>query len=422
MKQQVSELTFLRHLAPRFAIPVPEFVEWPAQRKTVQEFLGRWSSAIAKADILTGRRGKAGLVKEVAQVPEAIQVLKQLSAAEHGGHMARTAYLVQPVPAKQEVYTAITYDSRFLSPAITLSLKGGVDVESIPEADKKTFPVDVYKGLDAYQAGELLEALNCPKQVISPLARALVNLWDMFITSGMILCEVNPWRITPDNKPFACDFKALLDEDNFKHRDLGLELPEYPESASDFQEEMNRWSASSHQGQAHVSDLSGRGVLPILFGGGASTIITEAIDRYGGDPMFLSDFGGNPPYERMRRTAAICFKHKLQQAGLLLILGGKANNTRIDVTFQAIADALAEFAPLRGGRELPVIVGRGGPRLVAGLMALQRCLEELGWPYAMFGFDTPITMVAQYAAELYQYLSSRSPRAAEDAGGKKAST
>ena len=64
-----------------------------------------------------------------------------------------------------------------------------------------------------------------------------------------------------------------------------------------------------------------------------------------------------------------------------------------------------EYAPLRS-TELPVIVGRGGPRLVQGLLALQRCLEELRWPYTIFGHDTPITMVAQYAAQLYEYLQS----------------
>jgi succinyl-CoA synthetase beta subunit len=89
-----------------------------------------------------------------------------------------------------------------------------------------------------------------------------------------------------------------------------------------------------------------------------------------------------------------------------LILGGKANNTRIDVTFQAIADALVEHAPRRD-KELPVIVGRGGPRLVQGLLALQNGLEELGWPYTIFGHDTPITMVAQYAGRLCQYLASQ---------------
>ena len=406
MKHEIGELTFLKQLAPRFAVPVPEFVEWPAQRKEVQDALAKWGAGIVKPDILTGGRGKAGAVKKVQSIQEAVQALKKVSAAEFKGCLARTSYMVQFVPSEREVYTAITYDSRFLGPAVTISLKGGVDVESIPQADKKTFPVDVYQGLDAYQAGEMLQELGCPRKLISPMARAIVNLWDMFITSGMRMCEVNPWRISPGGKPVACDFKAVFDEANFKQRDLGFDWPEYPENVSDFQEEMNRWNAQSYQGQAHVSDLGGRGVLPVLFGGGASTIIIETLMHNGGDPMFLSDFGGNPPYERMKGTAAICFKHKLAAAGVLLILGGKANNTRIDVTFQAIADALIEAAPLRKGAPLPVIVGRGGPRLVAGLLTLQRTLEELKWPYTIFGHDTPITVVAQYAAELYKYLAS----------------
>ena len=45
----------------------------------------------------------------------------------------------------------------------------------------------------------------------------------------------------------------------FKHRNLELELPEYPESVAEFQEEMDRWNALSYQGQAHVSDLGGKG-------------------------------------------------------------------------------------------------------------------------------------------------------------------
>jgi succinyl-CoA synthetase beta subunit len=308
MSCEVGELTFLRELAPRYNIPVPQFLEWPSDRKAVQECLNRWKAAVAKADVLAGGRGKAGLVEKVGSAADAVKAMKRLAAAELKGRPARTAYLVEHVPSKHEVYAAITYDSRSLSPAVTVSLRGGMDIEAVPDSEKRTCPVDVYQGLDAYQAGELLESLGCPSPVISPLARALVNLWDMFITSGMKMCEVNPWRITPEGRPLACDFKAVFDEANFKYRNLELDLPEYAENATEFQEEMDRWNASSYQGQAHVSDLGGSGVLPILFGGGASTIVIETLMESGGDPMFLSDFGGNPPYDRMRGTASICFK------------------------------------------------------------------------------------------------------------------
>ena len=346
-----------------------------------------------------GGRGKCGSVRVVTDHVEAQKQLKRVQGLTIEGRVPRTAYLVQYIPAELEVYSAITYDSRFLGPSITVSLAGGVDVESIDEAKKQIFPIDVYKGLDAYQASDILGKLGCPGKVVNPLSLCLVDLWDMFISTGMRTCEVNPWRISPQGRPYACDFKASFDEANYKFRDLGFELPEYPASTTAFEEEMAAWSAASHQGQAHVADLGGQTILPILFGGGASTIITETLMQYGGDPIFLSDFGGNPPYDRMFGTARICFEHHLPKATAILILGGKANNTLIDVTFKAIADALQNYVDTHGPINTPVIVGRGGPRLVNGLLTLKDTLESLALPYVIFGPDTPVTLVAEYAAK-----------------------
>jgi succinyl-CoA synthetase beta subunit len=300
---------------------------------------------------------------------------------------------------------------------LTMSLAGGMDIEAVPEEKKARLPVDVFKGLDAYQASSLLEKLGAPKNSVSLFSRALVNLWDMFISTGMRMCEVNPWRITPKGQAVACDFKAVFDEANYKFKNLDLKLPDYPAMTSPFEEEMAEWNASSHQGQAHVSELGGKVVLPILFGGGASTIICETLELCGGSPLFLSDFGGNPPYERMFGTAKICFDHNLAKAGLLLILGGKANNTMIDVTFQAIADALTAYAEEHGPVNIPVVVGRGGPRLTKGLVAMRNALEALAMPYVIFGPDTPVTLVADYAARLAASVSrSAAPGKAEAVG------
>jgi succinyl-CoA synthetase beta subunit len=68
--------------------------------------------------------------------------------------------MVQAVPADMELFSAITYNSRFLSPSFTVSLKGGMDIESIPDSEKVTIPVDVFRGLNAYQASEALSKLG----------------------------------------------------------------------------------------------------------------------------------------------------------------------------------------------------------------------------------------------------------------------
>ncbi|MBF0430189.1 MAG: hypothetical protein HQK83_02835 [Fibrobacteria bacterium] len=401
MPEFITEYTFLTQFAKRYNIPVPRQIDGTASRKKIKEALDEWGGeAIVKPDILTGKRGKAGAIEHVKSPQEALAAVKRISGMEIRGRNPRTAYLVEVIPSQLEAYTAITYNSSMLQPSFTLSLEGGMDIEEVPEEKKMTRSVDIFKGLDAYQISEMLEKLKCPQKLISSFSRAVVSLWDMFISTGMQTIEINPWRITPSGQAFACDFKATVDSANFKAKVPGLELPDYPDSSSSFEEEMSAWNESSHQGQAHVSDLGGDKILPILFGGGASTIITETLETAGGSPMFLSDFGGNPPYERMLGTAKICFKHRLADAKLLLILGGKANNTFIDITFQAIADALIHQVRELGTINIPVVVGRGGPRLVKGLLALKQALEYLQLPYIIFGPDTPVTMVAEYAAKL----------------------
>jgi len=406
MSTQITELTFLDQLAHRFNIPVPEHLDATASRARVRESLKKWGKGVVKADIMTGGRGKAGLVKIVDDAQEATQELRRLATVEYKGQQARIAYITQFIEASLQIYTAITYDSRYLGPALTMSMKGGVDIESVPDNDKITIPVDVFKGLDAYQVSDVLTELKCPNKLISLLSRTFVDFWDMFISTGMRMCEVNPWHITSDGKPYACDFKAVFDDANFKLKNPDLSFPEYPGNASEFEEEMNAWNAASHQGQAHVSELGGNLVLPILFGGGASTIIAETLEIAGGSPLFLSDFGGNPPYERMYGTAKRCFDYNLRKASLILILGGKANNTMIDITFQAIGDALADYVEEKGPLDIPVVIGRGGPRMVAGFIAMREILESLRLPYVIFGHDTPITLVAEYAARLAKFVRS----------------
>ncbi|MBN1911496.1 MAG: hypothetical protein JW818_17265 [Pirellulales bacterium] len=400
MSLRVGELGFLKELAGRFQIPAPEFVVEPVAQSIVKDRLEKWGSGIIKPDVLTGKRGKAGVIRTVTDYREAVRMLKQVAATEVSGQQPRTAYMVQAVPADMEVFSAITYSSRTLGPTMTISLQGGMDIESVGEAGKVSIPVGIFRGLNAYEASEALSHLGMEGQLNAKLARALVGQWDMFSSTGMLSCEINPWRVTHDGGVYACDFKATFDGNNRKSHDLGIRWPEYPTNETSFEEEMKAWATSSYQGQAHVSDLGGKKILPILFGGGASTIIIETLNQLGGDPIFLSDFGGNPPYDRMKQTAAICFKHHLARASLLLILGGKANNTRIDVTFAAIGDALQEWVDENGPLQIPVVVGRGGPGLVQGFGHLKKTLDNLGMPYVFFGPDSPITMVAAYAAEL----------------------
>ena len=97
---QIIELPFLEHLAPRFGIPVPEYLTADASGAKIRDALKRWSGkAIVKADVMTGKRGKAGAVKVVRDYLDAEKALKQIQGMEVRGFIPRTAYMVQYIPS-----------------------------------------------------------------------------------------------------------------------------------------------------------------------------------------------------------------------------------------------------------------------------------------------------------------------------------
>jgi len=95
-------------------------------------------------------------------------------------------------------------------------------------------------------------------------------------------------------------------------------------------------------------------ILAPTFGGGANSLVTEVL---GNDAIISSDFGGNPPYEKMYEVMRISLKYYLKQTNVLFIIGGKANNTDIFVTFRAMADALRDYFSEHGPTPVYVVIG-----------------------------------------------------------------
>ena len=142
----------------------------------------------------------------------------------------------------------------------------------------------------------------------------------------------------------ACDFKCGFDRDDPRWQRLDLPPHLFAADYSDFEQEINQ--LRTYQGQSDVYVINAKGtILAPTFGGGANSLVTEML---GDDAIISSDFGGNPPYEKMKAVARICFKHWLKQSNVLFIIGGKTNNTDIFETFRAMADALREHFSKHG--------------------------------------------------------------------------
>jgi len=159
----------------------------------------------------------------------------------------------------------------------------------------------------------------------------------------------------------------------------------------------------TYQGQSDVFVISENGTITApTFGGGANALVTELL---GERATISSDFGGNPPYEKMYQISQIVFKYWLARSNVLFIIGGKANNTNIYETFRAIGDALRWYFNSFGPRAVFVVVGRGGPNLIRGMAYLKDTVESLALPYRFFGHDSAMSEVVNYALKVDDWMT-----------------
>ena len=357
-----------------------------------------------------GKKGKAGLVGRAKDLKSALQQKERLYFVEHrhGNQIAKANGVTfeGAVPAEHEVYFSITDSTHFRAPTMTLTHHGGMDIEEIDRSHVAQIPFDSLTGLKAFVVANALSELNAPKELISPLMQQLPKLWELYHNFGMTTLELNPIRMRPDRQgrltPVACDFKCGFDRDDPRWQRLDLPAHLFAVDYSDFEQEINQ--LRTYQGQSDVYVINAHGtILAPTFGGGANSLVTQML---GDDAIISSDFGGNPPYEKMKQVARICFKHWLKQTNVLFIIGGKSNNTDIFETFRAMADALREHFSQLGPTPLYVVIGRGGPNLVRGMSAMRDTMEALGLPYFIFGFDSDISEVVHYARRADQWMRS----------------
>jgi len=357
-----------------------------------------------------GKKGKAGLLGRASDLQTALAEKERLYFAQHQvGHAKAKANGVTfeaGVPAKHEVYFSISDSTHFRAPTMTLTHMGGMDIEEIDRKHVAMVPFDPLTGLKAFVVANALTEIGAPKEIISPLVQQLPKLWELFHNFGMTTLELNPIRMRADSKgrltPMACDFKCGFDRDDPRWLRLNLPAHLFAADYSNFEQEINQ--LRTHQGQSDVYVINEKGtVLAPTFGGGANSLVTEMLDD---DAIISSDFGGNPRYEKMKEVARICFKHWLKQANVLFIIGGKSNNTDIYETLRAMADALREHFSAHGPTPLYVVVGRGGPNLVRGMGTLRDTCDALGLPYRLFGFDSDMSEVIQFAKKVNTWMKT----------------
>ena len=409
---QVTGMLYGAKLLEFAGFPTAEVLGPDASEEQIKALIDKHGSVFVKPVFKggVGKKGKAGLLGRASDLKSALKEKERLYFVEHrhGNKVAKANGVTfeGAVPAEHEVYFSITDSTRFRAPTMTLTHHGGMDIEEVDKKLVAQIPFESLTGLKAFVVANALSELNAPKQIISPLVQYLPKLWELYHNFGMTTLELNPIRMRPDGKgrltPVACDFKCGFDRDDTRWRRLDLPPHLFAVDYSDFEQEINQLRTYQGQSDVHVINPHGT-ILAPTFGGGANSLVTEML---GDDAIISSDFGGNPTYQKMKDVASICFKHWLKQSNVLFIIGGKSNNTDIFVTFRSMADALREHVGAHGPSPLFAVIGRGGPNLVRGMGALRDAFESLGIPYRIFGFDSDMSEVVNYAKSINDWMKN----------------
>jgi len=407
---QLTGLQWGQKLLKRVEFPVAEVLGPEASVDEIKDLIKKCGMVFVKPIFKggVGKKGKAGLIGKAKDIATALKEKERLYFVEHTfGNTSVKADGVTfegGVPAEHEVYFSIADSTLYRAPIMTITHHGGMDIEDLPKDKIREVPFDALTGLKSFHVANALTELGAPSEIISPLVQNLPKLWTLFNNYGMSMLEINPIRMSPDSKgrlvPVACDLKVAFDIDNPAWKRLDLPAHLFASDYSEFEQEINQ--LRTYQGQSDVFVMNPKGTITApTFGGGANALVTELL---GERATISSDFGGNPPYEKMFQISRIVFKYWLKQSNVLFIIGGKANNTDIYETFRAMADALRDYFHKNGPTPLFVVVGRGGPNLIRGMAYMRDTLENLKLPYRIFGHDSAMSEVVNYALKVDHWM------------------
>ncbi|XFA98169.1 succinate--CoA ligase subunit beta [Candidatus Izemoplasma sp. B36] len=287
---------------------------------------------VVKSQVLSGGRGKAGLVKFTKTKSEAKAETKRLF--EHELNIKKLL-IEEAIDIQKEIYVSITVDPYLATGLLIVSAEGGIDIETLavtqPEKIIKE-PIDLRYGLMPFQASQVAYALGLPKEVTKELKKLFIKLYNAFVKYDAELIEINPLFITKDNQVVAGDGKLMIDDNSmFRHPDLEKNQADY-KSEAEFD--------AAEEGIPFIQFDGNIGLM--CAGAGLTTTVYDLIHYEGGTIANYLEFGG-PHYKKAVKAMEICLK--VPSKVILIVTFGTI--ARADVMAEGIVDAITRLKPDR---------------------------------------------------------------------------
>ena len=309
---------------------------------------------VLKSQVLSGGRGKAGLIRIVRDAEDAERQAAELFASEH-----RVGRLLveEAVSIAREIYLSVTVDPVKPSALIIASAEGGVEIETLAvEQPEKIIrqEIDITAGLQPYQASDIAYSLGVDINIAKQVRSIIMALYGLFSQYGAELAEINPLFVTTDGKVVAGDGKLMIDENSMDRQDRFERTREYYDSDMEFE-----------AAQEGIPYLQFDGEISLMCAGaGLTTTVYDLIHYEGGTVANYLEFGG-PNYRKALQAMELCLRN--QSKVILIVTFGTI--ARADVMAEGIVAAIERLRPdrpivtcIRGTNEEGAveILGRAG--------------------------------------------------------------
>ena len=155
---------------------------------------------VLKSQVLSGGRGKAGLIKVVKDAESARAIAKALFESEHN---VRMLLVEEAVDIDREIYLSITVDPVESKIMLIGCAEGGVEIEKLAAtAPEKivTVRVDIAEGLGGYHVNNLIYGMGLSGDLGKQVGAIVRGLYKTFRAYDAQLAEINPLFITKDGR------------------------------------------------------------------------------------------------------------------------------------------------------------------------------------------------------------------------------
>jgi succinyl-CoA synthetase beta subunit len=313
------------------AVPKGGLAKTPAE---AAEIAARIGPVVVKAQVPTGKRGKAGGIKLAATPDEARTHAKAIIGMEIGGHKVEKVLIEEQMSIERELYAAVLNDALSKGPLVMFSTEGGMDIEEVAATapDKlRLHPIDIRRGFSHADAKTLVQGLGLGAAE-DKVADALAKLYEVYAAFDAELLEINPLIVTRDGRVVALDCKFVMDDSGIvRHPDV---------ARAGTPEKLTGLEAEAKAAKLKYIDLEGN--VGVLANGAGLTMTTmDVIRHHGGRPANFLEIGGES-YTQAKPALELLLSNPGIKSLVINFCGAFA---RTDVMTQGVIEAIEALKP-----------------------------------------------------------------------------